>query len=105
MLCLGKVLSPLLAALSKPSVELTEILGEENLGSYRFNSTKSNHKFCKTCGSSLLIDFERPHQGEKDPAKDIMAVNVCSLLLSAPILVSSELHKMSLDCKVPSNWC
>lgn len=52
------------------------IAGEDNLGSYAFNTKTKNHRFCKSCGSSILIDFLRSEQGETDPAKDIIAVNV-----------------------------
>jgi hypothetical protein len=51
-------------------------IGYENLGSYQFNTKTKSHKFCKSCGSSILIDFRRTEQGEPDPAKDILAVNV-----------------------------
>jgi len=50
-----------------------------------------------------LIDFERPDQGENDPAKDIMAVNVCFFLISSPLLVSSELYITGWGCKVQSS--
>jgi len=50
--------------------------GYDNLGSHVFNTKTKPHKFCKTCGSSILADFERIKQGETtDPARDILAVN------------------------------
>ena len=55
---------------------LTLPIGYDDLGSYAFNTKSKAHKFCKTCGSSILIDFQRSEQGETDPAKDIVAVNV-----------------------------
>ncbi|TVY83332.1 Centromere protein V [Lachnellula suecica] len=54
--------------------EITQ--GEDNLTSYTFNSHTRPHMFCKTCGSSLLIDFRKSEQGETDPRKDIIALNV-----------------------------
>ena len=51
--------------------------GYDNLGSYAFNTKTKSHRFCKSCGTSIMIDFQRNLQGETDPAKDILAVNVC----------------------------
>jgi len=34
----------------------------EELGSYAFASQTRVHKFCRTCGTSLLIDFERAEE-------------------------------------------
>lgn len=50
--------------------------GFEDLASYEFHTKKKSHKFCKNCGSSLYIDFQRPQQGVTDPDKDLLAVNV-----------------------------
>lgn len=47
------------------------------MSEYRFNTHTKAHKFCKNCGSSLLIDFRLGKQGEGDWRKDILAVNVC----------------------------
>jgi len=33
--------------------------GFEDLGSYRFGSETCAHKFCKTCGTSLMIDLDK----------------------------------------------
>ena len=33
--------------------------GFEELGSYRFASETRAHKFCRTCGTSLIIDFDK----------------------------------------------
>lgn len=55
--------------------------GYDYLAGYRFGTKKKVHKFCKACGSSILIDFMRPEQGIEDPTKDILAVNVCFLSL------------------------
>lgn len=42
-----------------------------------FNTKTKPHKFCKTCGSNILADFERIKLGETDdPARDILAFNV-----------------------------
>lgn len=55
-------------------------IGEDNISSYEWNWKQRHHKFCKTCGSSLMIDFRLPVWGEgdakTDPRKDIIAVNV-----------------------------
>jgi hypothetical protein len=57
--------------------------GYDNLGVHTFNTKKALHKFCKTCGSSILADFDRVNHGDtEDPARDILAVNVSLLLAS-----------------------
>lgn len=33
--------------------------GYDNMKNYRFASKKMDHKFCDTCGSSLMIDFNK----------------------------------------------
>ena len=43
---------------------------------YYFGQKKKAHKFCKTCGTSILIDFKRNEHGVTDPEKDKLAVNV-----------------------------
>ena len=63
-----------------------ENTGLENLGSYMWNTKKRCHKFCKTCGSSLAIDLrmgEPGQPGEKDPRRDIIAVNVSQVYFSS----------------------
>lgn len=47
------------------------MLGFETLGEYRFNTKLKIHKFCKNCGTSILIDFNG-----MDPDGDTLAVNV-----------------------------
>ena len=43
--------------------DVTFLSGEDNLTQYRFASKLKPHMFCKTCGTSLLLDF-------KDTAED-----------------------------------
>jgi len=50
--------------------------GYDNLGSYKFNTKTKAHVFCKTCGTSVGIDFLRAEQGEPDPAKDTFGINI-----------------------------
>jgi hypothetical protein len=45
----------------------------EELGSYAFASQTRVHKFCGTCGTSLLIDFGR---AEEEGLREHCAVNV-----------------------------
>jgi len=53
---------------------------------YEFNTKTRSHKFCKTCGSSILIDFLDDTRGEEDSRKDILALNVSHLsALQRPI--------------------
>jgi hypothetical protein len=52
-------------------------VGYDNLSEYYFGSNDKAHKFCKTCGSSILIDFKMIERGvTDDPEKDHLAVNV-----------------------------
>ena len=45
----------------------------EELGSYTFASQTLVHKFCRTCGTSLMIDFGR---AEEEGLREHCAVNV-----------------------------
>lgn len=47
--------------------------GQEHLTSYRFASRKGQHKFCPTCGSSVLVTFN-------DGKSEMLALNVCRVL-------------------------
>lgn len=50
---------------------------EGKMGAYKFGDKKKDHKFCKDCGSSIMIDFNRPTAtGETDHRKDMVAINV-----------------------------
>lgn len=51
------------------------------MGTYAWNGKLRYHKFCKTCAGSLIVDFREAERGEKDPKKDILAVNVSPFLL------------------------
>jgi hypothetical protein len=43
------------------------------MSQYRFGSKDKPHKFCPTCGTSMLIDFgESPHESENSR----LAINV-----------------------------
>jgi hypothetical protein len=68
-------------------------LGYENLSDYKFGPKLKSHKFCKSCGSSIGIDFNLSAQGEKDPAKDILAINVSN----RDFCFSSEFGHLILD--------
>ncbi|KAK6613875.1 hypothetical protein H4I96_00196 [Botrytis cinerea] len=49
---------------------------EENMGSYKWRHKVADHRFCKTCGSSIMIDLRRPEIfGETDPRKDMVGIN------------------------------
>ncbi|MCJ1248034.1 hypothetical protein MMC30_005249 [Trapelia coarctata] len=47
--------------------------GYDNLKDYRFASKKFDHKFCSTCGSSIMIDFLK---GMMDYFGDAVSINV-----------------------------
>ncbi|KAF7906550.1 hypothetical protein EAF00_000829 [Botryotinia globosa] len=50
---------------------------EEKMGSYKWGHKVADHRFCKTCGSSIMIDLRRPETfGETDPRKDMVGINV-----------------------------
>lgn len=47
------------------------------MSSYLCNARTKPHKFCKICGTSLMIDFEGSEPFSRaDEARDILAVNV-----------------------------
>jgi hypothetical protein len=51
--------------------------GEDKLSVYRFGPKNKQHKFCKICGTSLMIDFaEEPKNSPFGSISDYMAVNV-----------------------------
>lgn len=58
------------------------LIGYDNMTEYYFGMKKKAHKFCKTCGTSILIDFKRNEYGVTDPEKDKLAVNVLPSLFS-----------------------
>jgi hypothetical protein len=37
---------------------VTFLSGEDNLAQYRFATKRKPHMFCKTCGTSMLMDFK-----------------------------------------------
>jgi hypothetical protein len=49
------------------------VVGYENLKDYFFGPMKKAHKFCQTCGSSVMIDFLRE---SGDTRGDVVAMNV-----------------------------
>jgi hypothetical protein len=50
--------------------------GEGKLSVYRFGPKNKQHKFCESCGTSLMIDFaEEPKNSSRD-ISDYMAINV-----------------------------
>lgn len=50
-------------------------LGYESIGWIVFNTKTKPHKFCETCGSSILADFERIKlEATNDPARGILTV-------------------------------
>ncbi|CZT01551.1 uncharacterized protein RCO7_02131 [Rhynchosporium graminicola] len=50
--------------------------GFESLGEDKFNTKLKTHKFCKTCGTSILIDFNGTVPAKRDTDHDILAINV-----------------------------
>ncbi|KAL5320906.1 hypothetical protein ACEPPN_011716 [Leptodophora sp. 'Broadleaf-Isolate-01'] len=59
-----------------PRRDVTFTQGYENLGAYKFNTKLKTHKFCKNCGTSILIDFNGTPPGGPEPDNDLLAINV-----------------------------
>ncbi|KAI1501131.1 glutathione-dependent formaldehyde-activating, GFA [Biscogniauxia marginata] len=49
--------------------------GEQHLSSYRFGNKKKPHKFCPTCGTSILIDFA---ECDREIERQVTAINIRS---------------------------
>jgi hypothetical protein len=51
--------------------------GEGELSVYRFGPKHKQHKFCKVCGTSLMIDFaDQPNDTPFGEINEYMAINV-----------------------------
>jgi hypothetical protein len=51
--------------------------GEDKLSVYRFGPKDKQHKFCESCGTSLMIDLaEQPKNSSFRDISDYMAINV-----------------------------
>jgi hypothetical protein len=61
-------------------------IGYDNMTEYYFGNKKKAHKFCKTCGTSILIHFKRNEYAVTGPEEDQLAVNVASIPSSISIL-------------------
>lgn len=75
------VLSPTSSTVSNLELQCARTLSPHctsygNLAEYYFGAQKKAHKFCKTCGSSVLTDFKQTESGEEDPPNYILAMNV-----------------------------
>ena len=55
--------------------EVVFLQGYETLRNYKFGSGKLDHKFCPSCGSSVMIDF---NQAFMNYHGDALAMNVCA---------------------------
>lgn len=51
--------------------------GFENLGAYLFGEKNKPHRFCKTCGTSILIDFSNS-KSEKERERTAVTVSFLS---------------------------
>ncbi|KAB2570862.1 Centromere protein V [Lasiodiplodia theobromae] len=47
--------------------------GEDDLSAYRFGNQKKPHKFCRVCGTSILIDFS---EADREVEREVTAVNI-----------------------------
>jgi hypothetical protein len=60
-----------------PKREDVEFLaGEDTMSSYRFGLENKPHRFCPTCGTSILIDFKN---SDVERQRQYLAVNVSPL--------------------------
>ena len=57
--------------------EIEWIRGYDTLSSYRCSTKTMEHKFCPTCGSSVLCDFHWTEETQPNVG-DIVAINVSS---------------------------
>lgn len=62
--------------------------GLDNITEYRFSTTGGPHKFCKTCGSSIGVEWQ---MGDKK----MIAMNVSALRFTLPIY-----HMLILDMQI-----
>jgi hypothetical protein len=82
----------------------TEI-GYDNMTEYYFGQKKKAHKFCKTCGTSILIDLKRNEYGIQDPEKDQLAVNVKHLFPSPGLIfLIYDAHVEDIYPVISASW-
>ncbi|KAK8135906.1 hypothetical protein PG984_003846 [Apiospora sp. TS-2023a] len=62
--------------------------GEQHLSSYRFGDKKKPHKFCPSCGTSVLIDFS---ESARDIEREVTAINIRTFVDIEDILGGLEL--------------
>lgn len=67
---------------SLPQADTDPESGYEDLGEYRMGKKQTIHKFCRICGSSMLLDFCYHVREPDEPEKDEIAVNVSLLFHS-----------------------
>ncbi|KAI3329883.1 glutathione-dependent formaldehyde-activating, GFA [Ustulina deusta] len=70
------------------------VSGEFHMASYRFGNEKKRHKFCPTCGTSILIDFSG---SDRDIEREVTAINIRTFVEVEELM--KDLHFKSVDGK------
>ncbi|KAL0260749.1 hypothetical protein SLS55_004439 [Diplodia seriata] len=68
--------------------------GEDELSAYRFGNRKKPHKFCRVCGTSILIDFS---EADREDEREVTAVNIRTFVGIEDLM--GELHFQDVDGK------
>ncbi|KAK7954441.1 hypothetical protein PG996_015253 [Apiospora saccharicola] len=71
--------------------------GEHHLSSYRFGGKKKPHKFCPSCGTSVLIDFS---ESARDVEREVTAINIRTFVDIEDILGGLELKPVDGKSKL-----
>ncbi|KAI1425250.1 glutathione-dependent formaldehyde-activating, GFA [Xylaria sp. FL1777] len=70
------------------------VSGELHMASYRFGNAKKSHRFCPTCGTSILIDFS---ESDRDVEREVTAVNIRTFVEIEELM--KDLHFKPVDGK------
>lgn len=65
---------------------------------YKFGDKNKSHLFCKTCGSSIGIDFRAKDRGIMEDEKDRLALNVGTLLFCHSTLLALSRMLLLSSC-------
>ena len=76
------------------------ISGEDKMTAYKFGLRNKPHRFCATCGTSILIDFQN---SDVESQRKHLAVNVSGWVAITPAPILTEAHS-SAFWKTLRNW-
>ncbi|KAI0508994.1 glutathione-dependent formaldehyde-activating, GFA [Xylaria bambusicola] len=71
--------------------------GELKMTSYRFGHAKKEHKFCPTCGTSILIDFS---QADREIERQVTAINVRTFVGAGDLIKDLDLKHVDGKTKL-----